>query len=131
MAQISRDKIKVKGFKRIWLSIKYSLQGFAYAYKYEQSMILHLIVTIFAVILGIVCHIKTMEWVIIAIVLGVILAVEFINTAIEAAVDLTTLEINPLAKIAKDCGSAASFVLSVMGMIIGLYIFLPYIIAWF
>lgn len=131
MAQISRDKIKVKGFKRIWLSIKYSLQGFAYAYKYEQSMILHLIVTILAVILGIVCHIKTMEWVIIAIVLGVILAVEFINTAIEAAVDLTTLEINPLAKIAKDCGSAASFVLSVMGMIIGLYIFLPYIIAWF
>lgn len=131
MAQISRDKIKVKGFKRIWLSIKYSLQGFAYAYKYEQSMILHLIVTILAVILGIVCHIKTMEWVMIAIVLGVILAVEFINTAIEAAVDLTTLEINPLAKIAKDCGSAASFVLSVMGMIIGLYIFLPYIIAWF
>lgn len=131
MAQISRDKIKVKGFKRIWLSIKYSLQGFAYAYKNEQSMLLHLIVTIFAVILGIICHIKTMEWVIIAIVLGVILAVEFINTAIEAAVDLTTLEINPLAKIAKDCGSAASFVLSVMGIVIGLYIFLPYIIAWF
>lgn len=131
MAQISREKIKVRGFKRIWLSIKYSLQGFAYAYKNEQSMLLHLIVTIFSIILGLICHIKTMEWVIIAIVLGVILAVEFINTAIEAAVDLTTLEINPLAKIAKDCGSAASFVLSMMGIAVGLYIFLPYIIAWF
>mgnify|MGYP002509294066 CR=1 FL=1 len=34
--------------------------------------------------------------------LGIILALELINTAIEAAVDLTTSKIHPLAKIAKD-----------------------------
>ena len=131
MPKISREKIKVKGLKRIWLSIKYSAEGFMYAYKYEQSMIIHLIATILSIILGFVCRVKTTEWIFIAIILSVILAAEFINTAIETAVDLTTTEINPLAKIAKDCGSAATFVLSMMGAVVGLYIFLPYIIAWF
>ena len=56
---------------------------------------------------------------------------ELVNTAIEAAVDLTTLEINPLAKIAKDCGSAASFVLSLVAVVICLFVFGPYFVNMF
>ncbi len=37
------------------------------------------------------------------------LIVELINTGIEASVDHTSLEQHPLAKIAKDVGSAAQF----------------------
>ena len=36
--------------------------------------------------------------------------------AIEANVDLVTLEYHRLAKIAKDCGSAASFVMSIVAV---------------
>ena len=65
------------------------------------------------------------------ITLGVVLASELVNTAIEAVVDLVTLEIHPLAKIAKDCGSAATFVLSLLSIVIALFIYAPYIIAMF
>jgi len=41
---------------------------------------------------------------------------------------LTTLEVNPLAKIAKDCGSAATFVLAMMAAAIGCVVYIPYII---
>lgn len=131
MPQISREKIKVRGFKRFLASFKYSLQGFAYAYANEQSMTIHLIATIISIILGLVCHISGTEWLFILIILGVTLCAEFINTAIEAVVDLVTLEIHPLAKIAKDCGSAATFVVTMIGIIGGLYIFVPYIMNWF
>lgn len=126
MNYISRNEIKKKGIMRFFRSIKYSVEGLAYAYRYEQSMWIHAIATILAVILGIVFKIKLLEWAIVFIALGIILGMELVNTAIEAAVDLTTMEVNPLAKIAKDCGSAASFVLSLVAVVICLFVFGPY-----
>lgn len=126
MNYISRNEIKKKGIMRFFRSIKYSVEGLAYAYRYEQSMWIHAIATILAVILGIVFKIKLSEWAIVFIALGIILGMELVNTAIEAAVDLTTMEVNPLAKIAKDCGSAASFVLSLVAVVICLFVFGPY-----
>jgi undecaprenol kinase len=131
MPQISRDEIKKKGFKRFLASIKYSIEGLIYAYRYEQSLWIHGIATIFAVSLGIIFRIKLSEWAIVFIALGIILGMELINTAIEACVDLVTLEIHPLAKIAKDCGSAASFVMSFVAIVICLFVFGPYFMQIF
>lgn len=125
--KFNRDNVKVYGISRFFKSIKYSLDGLVYAYRYEQSLWLHGIVSILAVILGIIFKIKLSEWAIIFIALGSILALELINTAIEAAVDLTTTEIHPLAKIAKDCGSAASFIMSIVAIVIALFVFGPYL----
>ena len=131
MPQISRDKIKKKGFRRFLASIKYSVEGLIYAYRYEQSLWIHGIASIFAVSLGIIFRIKLSEWAIVFIALGVILGMELINTAIEAAVDLVTMEIHPLAKISKDCGSAASFVLSFVAIVICLFVYGPYFMKVF
>ncbi len=129
MSKISRDEIKKKGIKRTLRTFKYSLDGLVYAYKNEQSMWIHAAGTIFTVVLGLIYHLKLTEWAIVFIALGVILASELINTAIEAAVDLCTLEIHPLAKIAKDCGSAATFVLTLVSIVICLFVFVPYFIG--
>lgn len=129
MSKISRDDIKKKGIKRTLRTFKYSLAGLAYAYKNEQSMWIHAIGSLFTVVLGFIYHLSLSEWAIIFIALGVILASELINTAIEAAVDLCTLEIHPLAKIAKDCGSAATFVLTLVSIVICLFVFVPYFVG--
>lgn len=128
MAQISRNDLKKRGFKRFLNSFKYSIQGLQYAYKNEQSLLIHLIVTIIGIIMGLLFKISYTEWAVVFIAIGVTLASELINTAIEATVDLVTLEINPLAKIAKDCGSAATFVFSIMCAVIGFIIFIPKIV---
>ena len=85
-----------------------------YAYKYEQSMFIHAMFTLVAVLLNILLKVSSVEWLITLLCLGVVLSIELINTAIEAVVDLVTLEIHPLAKIAKDCGSAATFVVTML-----------------
>lgn len=129
MSKISRDDIKKKGIKRTLRTFKYSLAGLAYAYKNEQSMWIHAIGSLFTIVLGFIYHLSLSDWAIIFIALGVILASELINTAIEAAVDLCTLEIHPLAKIAKDCGSAATFVLTLVSIVICLFVFVPYFVG--
>ena len=91
-------------------------------------MLIHLIFTFIAFIMGFAFNISHTEWAILCIALGVILGAELINTAIEAAVDLVTLEYHPLAKIAKDCGSAATFVFSMIAAVIGIIIFVPKIL---
>jgi len=129
--EFSRDEVKVYGIGRFFKSIKYSLEGLIYAYRYEQSLWIHGFTTILAVIMGMIFKIKLSEWAIIFIALGAILALELINTAIEAAVDLTTTKIHPLAKVAKDCGSAASFVMSIVSIVISLFVFGPYLMELF
>ena len=54
-----------------------------------------------------------------------------LNTATEATVDLITKEYNELAKIAKDCASAAVFTASILAAGLYLYVFLPKIIGLF
>ena len=123
MGKISRDDIKKRGFGRFVKSFGYSIEGLKYAYKYEQSMFVHVIATIGVITANFMFGVSGMEWLI------MVLSAELINTAIEAVVDLVTLEINPLAKIAKDCGSAATFVLAVMAAAIGCVVYIPHIIS--
>lgn len=129
--EFNRDDVKVYGLGRFFKSVKYSIEGLYYAYRYEQSLWLHGLVTILAIIMGFIFKISFSEWAIIFIALGAILALELINTAIEAAVDLTTTKIHPLAKIAKDCGSAASFVMSIVSIVISMFVFGPYLMKLF
>lgn len=60
-------------------------------------------ILIFALPISCLCRI------VLTVLYLMILVVELINTAIEAAVDLVTTEVRPLAKKAKDCASAAVF----------------------
>lgn len=122
---------KAMSFKRFLNSVKYSIQGLVYGYSNEQSLWLHGVCSLIAIILGFVLNITFNQWAIIIIALVIVLAVELLNTAIEATVDLVTKEIHPLAKIAKDCGSAAAFVSGIMALIICLFIFIPRIIDLF
>lgn len=131
MSSKKHEEHKRMSLKRFFNSVKYSIEGLVHAYKNEQSLWLHGICTTFSIIMGLALGISFYEWSVILVALVVVLAVELLNTAIEATVDLVTSEIHPLAKVAKDCGSAAAFVSSIVAGIICAVIFLPKIIALF
>jgi diacylglycerol kinase (ATP) len=124
----SRDKQKRRGFKRFYNSFGYSIDGLKYAYKYEQSMTIHLFITVFVIVVGLWVKISLTEWLLCLILMGLVLATELINTSLEAVVDLACPKIHPLAKIAKDTASAAVFVFSTVAFASGLIIFMPKII---
>ncbi len=127
----SEFRNKEFGFKRFLKSFKYSLDGLKYAYKNEQSMLVHLIVTIIAITLGTLFKISNFEWIITIFLLSVTASLELLNTAIEAVCDMVTLEYNKLAKVAKDTASASVFFTSMLGAVSGLIIYVPKFIELF
>ena len=65
------------------------------------------------------------EWCICLGLFGMVMALELVNTAVEAVVDLVTEERHPLAKIAKDTAAGAVLIAAIMAAIVGLIIFVP------
>jgi diacylglycerol kinase (ATP) len=99
-----------RGLRRIANALGYSVDGMAAAWRYEAAFRQ---VTLLAVTgVGFVVWLSPPLWSMSLIVLGhfICLIVELINSAIEAAVDHTSLKQHELAKRAKDLGSAAQLV---------------------
>ncbi|MBE6139870.1 MAG: diacylglycerol kinase [Firmicutes bacterium] len=112
-------------------TIKNSLNGIKCYAKDGKSILLYLFGVIVEIIMGIIYNINGLEWILIVCILGIILSIELINTAIEATCDAIGKEYNNLIKIAKDCGSGATFIVFLVAIILNLIIFLPKIVALF
>ena len=131
MDLIKRKGEKVGPIKDVMHKFKYSFQGMAYCFTHETSFIFEALAIVGVIVFGILFHITIMEWVFSLITLFLIMEVEFLNTGIEAVVDMVTEEFHPLAKIAKDCGSAATCFATFVALAVNLIIFVPYIINFF
>lgn len=130
MKSKSQDKItKPRGFKRFINSFKYSIEGIIYAYRNEQSMFIHICMTVLVIVLGMLLKLEKYEWLFLFIIIGLILAAELMNTAIEATIDLVCKKFELNAKIAKDTAAASVFILAIVAIVGGLYIFVPKLIA--
>ena len=124
------DVEKLKGDKKnpikdVFNKFKYSFAGMAHCFKNETSFIFETIAMVLIILFGIIFKISFMEWIFSVLSMLLIMEVEFLNTAIEATVDMVTKEYHPLAKIAKDCGSAATCMATFMALIVNLIIFVP------
>ena len=97
------------GLRRIWRACFYSGHGLAAAFRYEsafrQEVLLALVLLPVAVWLDVTPTAKAL--LIMSVML--VLIVELLNSAVEAVVDRISVELHPLAKRAKDIGSAAVF----------------------
>lgn len=118
--------------------IKKQLYGFGYAWKgiwccigKEQNLSFHLIAAIIVVIAGFILSITKIEWTIVILCIGVVIAAELFNTAIERLVDLVSPQQHPIAGKVKDIAAGAVLVCAVTAAIIGLIIFVPYLIRFF
>ena len=115
-------------FKGLFSIVINSYNGLKNFFKYERSALVYLIASAFTVGAGIILQMSMMEWVMIFFVLLTMLASELLNTAIEAICDLVSPEYNPFVKVAKDSGSAATGVLTILWMIVIFIIYLPKVI---
>ena len=123
--------VKKKSFKLSSLTniLKYSFQGYAHFYKYERSAILHLIVAVIIILGSLTLNMTAVEWLFMIFILLTMLAIELLNTSIEAICDLVSPSYNKLVKVAKDTASAATCSISFALIIAILIIYVPKIVA--
>lgn len=98
------------GIRRILNAFGYSLAGLSYAWQGEAAF--RQVLVLAGAGIAVVVALQPPLWALAVIVLCHFLCViiELINSAIEAAVDHTSLEHHEFAKRAKDLGSAAQMV---------------------
>ena len=75
---------------------------------------------------GIGLQIEAMGWAMLSLAVGIVVAAELINTALERVVDLATEgEFHRLARDAKDVAAAAVLCTAIMAAVIGMLVFIP------
>ncbi len=131
MKMKEQEKKEVSLVRNILNKCKYTSQGLSYCFKNESSFLIEAICACLIIAMGVLFDISFLEWVISFGSLCLITIIELINTAIEATCDMVTQEYNEYAKIAKDCGSAATGIMTVLALIVNLIIFIPYFIKLF
>ena len=108
------------------VSVKYAWQGVNYATRTQRNFRIHLFIGSVAVSLGLGLGLSPLELAIITLTVGMVLALELINTALESVVDLTVQQTyHELAKIAKDCAAAAVLISALTALMVAVYLLLP------
>jgi diacylglycerol kinase (ATP) len=98
------------GLIRIWNALFYSLAGLAAAFRHEPAFRLEIVLAAILVPAALAMPVSGLSKAVMIGAVLVLLIVELVNAGIEATVDRISLENHPLAKRAKDIGSAAVFI---------------------
>lgn len=108
-----------------WNSLGYALGGWLYMLRRQKNTRIMSIFSLIIVGLAFWVGISRIEWAILILTITIVWLTEFLNAGIEAAVDLASPEIHPMAQVGKDVASAAVLLGVVASSIIGLLILGP------
>jgi diacylglycerol kinase (ATP) len=81
-----------------------------------------------SILLGLYFRISQLDWSLLVFAGGFVIAAEAFNTAIEIDIDLTSPEYHPFARDTKDVAAGAVLIAAITAAIVGLFIFVPYIV---
>ena len=126
-----RSDLKSKGgFRRLVNALGYSYAGVRHAIAHEAAIRQELIALAILVPASVFLPVGTIEHLLLVISMMAVLLIEFLNSALEAAVDRISLERYPLAGQAKDMGSAAVGIAVLMSGLCWLMIAEPVLLRW-
>jgi diacylglycerol kinase (ATP) len=88
-------------------SFNHAFQGVVYAVRRERNMRIHVAVALLVLIASLFLNLSKLELVAVLVAIAFVIAMELVNTAIEAVVDIVTDEYHERAKAAKDMSAGA------------------------
>lgn len=103
----------------------HAFRGWGHVLKTQQNAWIHSLIASIVIALGVWLELSTRDWAIIVLTIAMVFTAEFINTAIEAVVDLASPNLHPLAKVGKDVGAGAVLVAALAAIVVGLLILGP------
>ena len=103
------SSLKRRSFRNFFSSLRFSVEGFMAALRFEPSFREDLIFAIILVPFAIILPVNAVSTAVMIAALFLIIIVELLNSAIEWTIDYISTEKHPLAKRAKDMASAAVF----------------------
>ncbi len=109
-------------------SFGYALKGFVYAFTHEQNFRIQTLIGLCVIVAAAVFHVKAWEAVALTGMVAGVLVLEIANTVIEKLIDLLKPRMEQYSGVVKDLMATAVLLTSIGSIIVGLIIFLPYIL---
>ena len=111
-------------------SFRFAFRGLRTLFRETPNARIELVMALLAVALGFWLHISTTEWLAICIVIGMVLALEAINTAIEMLSDFAShKQMHPTIKKVKDVAAAGVLIAAIAALAVGILVFLPKLVG--
>ena len=107
------------------LSFRYAFAGWWFVIRTQRNAWIHAVVSIAVVIVSFWLGLSAHEWAMIVLAIALVWTAEFLNTALEAVVDLASPQQHYLAKVGKDVGAAAVLIAAGSAALIGFLILGP------
>ena len=104
--------------KKFIKSVPHAFRGIISLIKNDNNFRIHLLAVVVVIIVGNWIEFTEAEWLAVIITMGIVLALEAMNTAIETVIDLVSPEYHDLAKKTKDvaAGAVLLFVFAALGV---------------
>lgn len=119
-----REKSRTELYSRA-KSFQFAFEGWWYVIRTQHNAWIHALISLGVLLLGLWLSLPPRDWAMIVLAMMSVWIAEFMNTALEALVDMAAPEFHPLAKVAKDVAAAAVLVGAAGAFIVGLLILGP------
>ncbi len=106
-------------------SFGHAFRGWWYVLRTQHNAWIHAVAAVGVFIAALWLGLPARDWAVLILTVTMVFAAEFVNTAIEAVVDLASPVHHPLAKVGKDVGAAAVLIAALAAVLIGLLILGP------
>ena len=106
-------------------SFRYAFAGWWYVIRTQRNAWIHAVTSVVVVILAFWLRLSARDWAVIVLAIGMVWTSEFLNTALEAVVDLASPQQHHLARVGKDVGAAAVLIAAISPALIGILIIGP------
>ena len=103
----------------------HAFHGWGYVLKTQHNAWIHSVVAFAVIAMGLWLGLPPRDWAVLVLAIAMVFTAEFINTSIEAVVDLASPVHHPLAKVGKDVGAGAVLISALAAILIGLLILGP------
>ena len=109
-------------------SFRYAFAGMRLLFGEEHNARIHATITVLVVVAGVVLRVSPVEWAVLVICIGVVLAAEAFNSAIERVANYLTTERDDRIRDIKDLAAGAVLLCAIAAAIVGLIVFVPHIV---
>ena len=103
----------------------YAFSGLWYVLRTQRNAWIHAVASLLVIALAAWLRLSPHDWAVLLLAIGLVWMAEFVNTALEAAVDLASPAVHPLARVGKNVGAAAVLIAAGTAAAVGLLILGP------
>jgi diacylglycerol kinase (ATP) len=113
-------------------AFRHAFSGWWFVIRTQRNAWIHMLVSIAVILMSIFLQINATGWALILLAIALVWIAEFLNTALEAVVDLASNhQQHDLARVGKDVGAAAVLIAAFISILIGLLVLGPPLLSFF